>query len=144
MPGLWPDKFTSVTTINPKDLIERESKALEETTNGLVYASLTPSALGMLDKHVFIYDMIIKSKYLENYSFEVFSIKYDIPFYPLTLILEENIYKELEAGDKVDEFFHEREMTAETETALLDILKRIFCSERLGLVIGSLIHITKK
>ncbi|MCC5468358.1 hypothetical protein [Pelosinus baikalensis] len=140
MESLWPLSFDVEDEASPKEIVKFQIDKLEEITGGLVYAELIAEAqlseFFSNTNYDFNYTMRIRSKYLATYSFAVFSLKHNIPFYPVDIVIEEETRKELGLPGMV-------EPKLKNEDELIEMLKKIFTSQRINKIIGTLIRMSK-
>lgn len=110
MTSLWgKEKIQVVTT--PKKILDEQANELKGYSNDLLYGdvvSFTPtktiSPLEVNCERDFNYAFIIKSKYIEEYSYKVLSIHHNIKLFPLYLILNDD-FKESIKDDIASEGF---------------------------------------
>ncbi len=108
MKNLWKDLDTLTSDIkNPLDLIKEQSGYLSEGTGGIFYisdatlgnmGSVTKRALvdkGIKDR--FTYKVSLCSEYMQEYSYNIFNLYYDITFYPLIMNIPNTISEEIQS-----------------------------------------------
>lgn len=103
MESLWPEDLNSPKEEYnaPNKVLKEQSEKLMEITNGIIYGDLSKrDILGDLLSHNskpdfmkkdFNFNYELKGKYLDNYSYRIFSIHYNISIYPLIILLNEEI-----------------------------------------------------
>ncbi|AJH72086.1 hypothetical protein DJ86_661 [Bacillus cereus ATCC 4342] len=96
--NLWGDLSNLEEKRNPLDILKEQSGYLLDATNGLIYANIRNrepiGRLGEPEKE-FATIFSIRSKMMENYSFEVFALFYNITFFPMTAEVDENLAEAL-------------------------------------------------
>jgi len=100
-------------------------------------ASLTQSfnvqnELGDISENRFTYEFFISSKYTPNFKYRVFFLDYGIPCYPLEMVLDETIAKQINMDYNV---------ICNNEEELSALLKRVLNSDKMKDVINSLFTI---
>lgn len=137
MPDLWPDEITTSGMKAPATILKEQASYLGEKTNNLVRAYvLRIEAPPRVRKDDFGYGFALRAPALDDYRYRLFTIWHSIVLYPVTFDVDQDIFEEI--GDyKLDE-----DMTgflALTEEDMLDILSRIFRSQKTTRIIDSLI-----
>ncbi|APB70546.1 hypothetical protein PPYC1_09375 [Paenibacillus polymyxa] len=138
MDNLWPNFKAAEDIITPKEILEKQGQFLLESTDGIVYGIVeevpkhsTPT--GMAD--AFVYKFSIKSKFLEGYSYVLLYISHDITIYPITTKLDAKIVKELQISGLMKSVNSEKEF--------LGLLSKMFSTDRVQVVVGSLMKLSK-
>lgn len=93
------------------------------------------SKLGEQSDSEFTYEFFITSKYMPNFMYRVFFVRYGIAVYPLRLVLDETIA--IQINENCD-------ILIDNEDSFINILSRILNSEKIKQVIGNLYHINVK
>ena len=88
--------------------------------------------LGEVGKEGFTYEFFLTSKGTPDYKFRVLFMCYDIAGYPVTIILEEGIAAE------IDIFDHGYIYHLKDQHELMDLLRKIFSSDRLMGIVAKL------
>jgi hypothetical protein len=140
MDNLWPADFQEVEVVKPLDIIKKQADYLSTITNKMVYGEVEDSEglefiEGGFGFYSFNYRFLIKSKYVDKYSFRVLSFAHDIPIYPAIILLNDNIKKELD--------FNSRAVKSDNSESLTNLLKDILHTKKLREVVGSLITLSK-
>lgn len=148
MENLWPEDLnTPEEEYNaPNKVLKEQSEKLMEITNGIIYTDLSKrNALGDLlsnnskpdfIKKDFNFNYELKGKYLDNYSYRIFSIHYNISIYPITILLNDNIVNDIGLEKNkiyISDFNNYKE-----------ILKKVFNSNHLKQVITAMIQLSKE
>lgn len=149
MENLWGD-FKPRLINTPNTILETSIKQLRAISNNFVYAELSQSSGGntvnlTLGKYYkFNFAFLIKSKYLENYSFKAFSIHYDLISYPLQLKIDETIKKSIIPQIiSLGKDPNQSQITINSEDEFIRILKFILQSEKMKEIINTLYSVSK-
>jgi hypothetical protein len=139
MKNLWPEKFEEEQLISPKSILEEQAKLLPSITDGIVYAEVYPTddLYGTHTEFGFGFD--ISSKFLPSYHFKVLSVFHNITLYPVKIVLDEGIGKEL--GLDAPKFIYCKKIESSEE--LENFLGQVLKTERLKKVIGSIIRLSR-
>ena len=142
--SLWPDAFEENRLTSAKQLFEEQAKLLPKLTRDLVHASVetvhaidTPSV--EIDNE-FIYRFVLTSKFLDNYRFNVLYFSHDITLYPVKFLFDDKIGMELDAKKDV---FGRWFDSADTPESVERLLERVLKTERLKIIVGSIIRLSK-
>lgn len=153
MKNLWKDLETLESDMtNPIDLVEAQSKYLEEGTDDMLFieiddvykiSSVAKSAITEADiKNDFMYKVSLCSTNLSDYSFAIFTIFYGITFYPLLLSVPNEIAEEFVATtnfETVDSTSKNRVyFLAKTEEEYEQLLEAILNSETVRTVLKNM------
>ena len=113
-------------------ILKEQASILGQRTGNLVKAEVRQNhASGK----TFTFHFLIVAPPLDNYIYKLFEISYNIEFYPLRIKVDTAILKELNperAADPLD-------LEVESEEKFMEILKKIFKSEKTRQVIDSLL-----
>lgn len=151
MLDFWGD-FTPEVIQTPSAILNEIANELSTITNKFVYAEVSQFKEPEYDEYEiplitykFNFVFTIKSKYMENYSFNAFSIHHDMIPYPITIkidhIIKDSISKELESFDKED---IEDNIMVESEDEFKKLMKTILKSNKLREVVNMLYSISKE
>lgn len=140
MDNLWPESFQEIKIVKPLDIIEKQAEYLSTLTEKLVYGAVENSSGAefiKIDKclYSFNYNFDIKAKYIGRYSFRIFSFAYDIPIYPVSVILNDEIQNELKTMPQ--------NFKLEDSDSLINLLRDILHTNKVREVVGSLISLSK-
>jgi hypothetical protein len=137
MKSLWPEEFTEKEVKPAKEILEEQALLLPKLTGDMVKAGVRQwrDVEKLLTNHQrdFAFSFLIKGKFLKNYSFKVFDFSHEITLYPTTVEFDEQLSNEL--GMAVD-------IEIETEDQFIELLSKIFASERIKDIIGSIIKLS--
>lgn len=149
----------------PKDIVQYQCAELSKMTKGLVLGKIQEydnpiddyttgislsqslrsvveekevsiqSDLGELSGNEFTYEFFITSKHTTNFVYRVFFLRYGISIYPLRIVLDETIAKEIERNTKEK---------CESENDFYELLGEILNSDKIKTVVNSLLFINRK
>jgi hypothetical protein len=143
MKNLWPESFEENTKPSAKQLLEEQANLLSKLTGGIVFAEVTaiepPYARSMSILNDFVFRFNIKGKFLDDYSFNVLTFSHDITLYPVEFRLDEKIGRELDILKSAFGYT----VSIEAPEKLEEFLSRVFNTERVKSVIGSIIRLSK-
>lgn len=141
MGSLWPtfDDIKRVRT--PKEILEEQGKFLPKLTGDLVYAVVeefatfnNPSPSSDSLENQFMYKFLMKSKFIDRYSFELFAFSHDIAIYPVKMRLDQLVAKELG---------YSKIYNISNENHLNEVLGEILRTDRVKFVVGSMMSLAK-
>ena len=165
MKNLWNKTFEATNDVNlPDEIIKVQCSILEEVTNGLIVARISPHSgpifsyikdppfaalrglvepkiieiqenLGDVSEGYFTFEFFITSTSSPNYKYRVMFLRYEIPFYPVIIVLDESIASELSL---------EQTISCDSQEEFENIVERILGSKKLENVISSLLAIALK
>ena len=153
MKNLWKDLETLESDMtNPIDLVEAQSKYLEEGTDDMLFieiddvykiSTVTKNVIANVDlKNDFMYKASLCSAGLSDYSFTIFTVFYGITFYPLLLSVPNEIADEFVATsaiEVVDSTSKNRTyFLAKTEEEYEQLLENVLNSERVRTVLKNM------
>ncbi len=128
MDDLWPEYLTVTEMKAPIAILREQASLLGKKTQNIVQAQTDRVDA---DSDVFYYVFHIVAPGLGNYRYRLFAIRHNIDFYPVVFDIGQ---------DMKDEIYPDREkISAGSEKEFLDILKKIFQSERTKQIIQALI-----
>lgn len=138
--NLWPKDLSTTKTINtPKELLEQQAQYLQNQTNKILYANLN-NIISSVSKNSskynfdFCFEFSINSKKIQNYQFVLFKLQHNIEIYPLNLILDDKIAKELG--------YEDNELFVNNETEFISKLSSILKSNRVHQIVTNLISLS--
>jgi hypothetical protein len=130
MTDLWPNDLGTVTTKSPLTILKEQASLLGAKTKNIVKAKLQKSASNW--GVPFNYDFILNAPALDNYSYRLFIIAYDVDLYPVRFFVDDAIAEEM--GIKPREV-----LIATGEEQLIEILARILGSQKTRHVIHAIL-----
>lgn len=151
MSDFWGD-FKPEIIKTPNKILKEISEDLSKITNNFVYADIQQfdkESKNMYfnpdDFYEFNFAFIIKSKYMDNYSFKVFSIHHDIIPYPIYIkidsAIKDTIITEIKDFKKEE---LEGDIIAESEDEFKSLIKIILQSKKLREIINVIYSISKQ
>jgi hypothetical protein len=136
MTDLWPSDLGTVTTKSPLTVLREQASMLGTKTKNIVKArivrALSQSVSGSLP---FNYEFLIHAPALDNYSYRLFIIRYDVDLYPVKFELDQAIAEEMAVN-------REQGLIASGEEEFTQILARIFGSRKTRNVIHAILSQT--
>jgi hypothetical protein len=140
MDNLWGNFNTQDDQETPKQILEEQAKKLKSLTNGAVYATVESyfPEINYSTTTKFGFEFVIKSMYFEKYRYLVFSIEHDAHYYPLTIVLNENIERELFANE-----LQQESRTCSNKATFISLLAGVLKSKEVLSVIGALFKLSK-
>jgi hypothetical protein len=135
MTDLWPNIKDVPKRKTPSIILEEQASLLKEKTQDIVQAEIKRTTMVVFKEEIiklpFIYEFFIKAPILK-YKYKLFSIAYDILLYPTYFDIDREIEQEM-LGGKQDR------INANNEEEYLEILKRIFNSQKTIKIIQAII-----
>lgn len=151
MSDFWGD-FTPKVIQTPSAILNEIANELSAITNKFVYVEVSQFKENIYDEygfiiegHKFSFKFTIKSKYMENYSFNAFSIHHDIISYPVIIKIDPAIGNSI--SEKIRSFYNpnvEGELIVESEDDFKKLMKIILQSNKLREIINILYSISKE
>ncbi|MBU8730442.1 hypothetical protein KM915_10290 [Cytobacillus oceanisediminis] len=141
MKSLWPSSFDEQNSQTPQEILEQQAKFLPKITEDMVVAVLEEVEEDFFDKMIeglkgdFFYQFLLKSKFLPNYHFRVMTFSHEITIYPIYIRFEDEIKKELA--------LQARTLVINNEEEFIQLIEKLFNSERMKKVIGAMIKLAK-
>ncbi|MDR4954009.1 hypothetical protein REB14_17655 [Chryseobacterium sp. ES2] len=131
--------FSLETKKTPIEVVDETLQGFNKATGGLLNLSLFEKSnvekMRNQDPYSFQYDLILHSKFMKSYKFDVFELSFDATLYPCSLLLERGITEELK------ERFYEP-MVLDTESKLRIILEKVFTTKRFEEIVEGLMKIS--
>lgn len=137
--SLWPDDIVdSYNIASPGEILRNQASLLGKRTRNLVEAEVRcmydqkwcPS----LESHLsgeFVYVFYLVARTI-GYQFRLFSMRYDARPYPVSILLDEDIEAQIVDSPSG------QPITITTEHELVDLLRRIFASQKTRRIINAL------
>jgi hypothetical protein len=94
MIDLWPGDLATVTTRSPFTILKEQASLLGSKTKNIVNATVRDASV-YKDVKPFNYSFFIASPALGNYSYRLFTISYDVDFYPVEFKVDDAIAREI-------------------------------------------------
>lgn len=153
MESLWGNLEKNITSEmrNPKEIIESQASIFNNTEGNLAFIKVMSKKLTAVGKRRFeeydddvqgdfVYSFELKSSYLAEYVYEVFTIYYGIKFYPICIELSAGIESELKTYlqdfDKID--LDNSRYKIDNEEIFIEILRKILTTNELGTIIKNI------
>ncbi|MGO9117707.1 MAG: hypothetical protein ACLQPD_08860 [Desulfomonilaceae bacterium] len=140
MDDLWPrdlvDDFERTST--PLSVLKEQASFLGPKFGNLIEGKVEPASWTNEGRYPFQYSFSLFAPTLENYTFIMFYVCYDIELYPIQILLDEDILAEIE----IQEFSRicgNRMLEIDSQDNFLKGLRMIFGSKRLKKLIGALL-----
>ncbi|MCS4324026.1 hypothetical protein N1207_11000 [Bacillus subtilis] len=132
--NLWPE-FSASSTKSAKEILEKQAEFLPEQTNNLLYAEIPAIDMDNFTRYDYDlgYQFLIRSKLMDRYRFEMFSIYHNIVLYPVFVRLDRDIKTELD---------YEGSIHIHSEEEFVEFLRKVFSSSKVKNVIGSLMKLS--
>lgn len=139
MNSLWPNQFNEIEIKYGKEILEEQSSILPNLTNNMVVSDITKMTkmdvlLSGIKEADFQYSFYLRANLIDNYTFKLFSISYNIMGYPLDVIIDEETQSELELPSRVIELPSQHEFEV--------LLSKILQSQYVGDIIGAVMKFT--
>ncbi|MDA3788992.1 MAG: hypothetical protein PF503_10950 [Desulfobacula sp.] len=128
----------------PEQTILNAIKDFDKITQGL--ATLGIYDLNDFDKitsglkTTFQFELLLTSKFLDGYSFKIFSFGYDVSLYPVILNIESEISEEM--GNNKPSWMKST-VNADNEEFLLKLINEIFTTKKFKQTVGGLMKIAR-
>lgn len=155
MESLWGE-FDLENMSTPKSILEEQAKHLPKLTKNFVYAVLEEELSNKyLDKNKrtdFNYSFHIKGKFVENYSYRAFSIHHSIEMYPLIMRVSSEVKKDITIHlvnlglvvPFISPEYEDIQIEIKNEKMFVDVIKVILKSEKIHMVISSLVALSRR
>lgn len=134
-------KFKALEMKAPNELVKELTEGFIEATNGLVEMKLLKkSDLDKISSRLkcqFEFDLVIFSKYIRGYSFSVLEFGFDIELYPVYMLIDSDIYNEL----NFELTFDKKITSVSDEKEFINSLNLVFESKRFHNIIGGLMKL---
>lgn len=144
MIDLWPDNLGEESGRAPAAILREQARHLENKTNKMLTGRIEPSYLPKVtvmekfggDEDLFMYEFHLEAPVLDYYRNNLLTIFHGIDLYPVIIHTNETIRKDI-SRDVLN-------ITADNEEEFLDILKKIFRSEKTVTIINSILAQVKE
>lgn len=145
MNNIFKDGFEEPKANFPDKVMLEIMKSFETATQGLASLSIQEmrgiSRLGLGNLGTtFQYKIVLTSKYLKEYSFEVTSFGYDVSIYPVMFHIEEEIASEMGIGEDIN---GNCKLSSENEEQLVKAVEAVFSTEKFKNTVGGLMKIAR-
>ena len=135
------NKFKESEKEYPEELVSKSIDGFSKATSHLCEIQISPVADFAGDLYVdFEYRVLLLSNTIKSYKFEVFRFGYNVDLFPVSTILDENIFEEITSR----KMKHKQKLSQENEEQFQNLIKAIFESKRFQEVVSGLMKISKK
>jgi hypothetical protein len=134
MKSLWPDDIDQVEQKSPAAILKEQASLLGQRTKNLVVADVrAEEPPGYLDTY-FQYSFSIVAPTLSGYRYRLFSIRYSVALYPLSIIdIDDEVRKEVFPKTSFSE-----DVSVGSESEFLETIGMILRANRTKQVISTL------
>ncbi|HEU4560333.1 MAG TPA: hypothetical protein VFS20_20960 [Longimicrobium sp.] len=136
MPDLWPDNLDKVEIKAPVAILREQTTFLGTKTRNLVRATIgTPEIKRRIENEYgpFSYAFRLIAPALGNYQYRLFDIAHDVSLYPVRIMPDSDVARELGVHP------NEGEVIANNEQEFLDVLAAIFRTDKTRQIIHAMI-----
>jgi len=132
MTDLWPTDLGTVTTKSPVTILKEQASLLGAKTKNIVKAKVQKTPSYIVPAMPFNYEFMLHAPALDNYSYRLFVVAYDVDLYPVRFWVNDAIAEEMgiKRGD---------DLFATGEEQLIEILARILGSQKTRQVIQAIL-----
>ena len=117
---LWPDDIQVDDVLSPHIIVKEQGNLLGKKTNNIIVGKVRMNTYH--DK--FQYRFFLYSSPID-YQYQLFEFEYDLNLYPVKIIANKEIMKELSSGGD-----NEREILVNSKAELMEVLKAIFAAQK--------------
>ncbi len=135
MESFWPADLAFDEKNAPVTILREQASLLGQQTRNIVQAQVEPMSW-LTNPEKFGYVFYIITSLLENYRYKLFTIEYDVNLYPVTVKADEDIRDEI-LGKNIESLTVQ--MSADSEEAFSELLKRIFHSQKTKKIISAIL-----
>ncbi len=143
--NIFEDGFEEPKVNFPIDVVQDAIKGFEKATQGL--ASLIGLELDTMERmgsnlkdNTFQYQIILTSKYLKGYSFQVLQFGYDVTIYPVVICVQSEIGVEIKFKRSVGGIY---KISCADEKNLLQVINAAFSTTKFKRTVGGLMKIAR-
>ena len=143
--NFWSEGFQEPSAEFPHKIVDKYIQSFEETTGGLVslvlreffdYESITTK----VKSTNFQYKVMLKSRILTGYSFEVMSFAYDVTMYPVFVLPEDGIAKEVGISGTI---LLNGGLKVKDEDTFKELIEAVFKCPRFRSTVGGLLKVAR-
>jgi len=133
-------KFEESKRVYPDKVVNKLIKGFSNATGEVLELVVETDVLKFETQTDFVFRLLLVSHRLENYRFKVATFGYNVEIYPVSIVLDEQIYNEL-----FNKEMRPREIIKkDTEQEFEELMVQAFESERFQEVVTGLLKISKK
>jgi hypothetical protein len=136
MVNLWPAELEVTKLIPPVTILRQQASMLGQLTGNRVLSDVKARDG---EDDTFTYDFYIVAPSLNNYRYKLLTISHGVDLFPVTIQVEESIYKEIDSPKYFKDNKVHHSFWTDSEDNFLEILKAIFNSSKAKRVISSLL-----
>ena len=142
MRDLWPEDFGHISELKaPVTILKEQASLLGKKTSNLVEAEVVQYSSPTPGK--FDYTFYIVAPVLDNYKYKLFTISHGIDSYPVTIYVGEDMQAEIDLAE-IDLTEPREKLVAESESEFVEVLKKIFSTEKTKRAIGTLLSMASE
>jgi len=146
MENLWPDDINITEKKAPVTILREQASMLGEKTQNIVIGEVHKleaflnkalkerTGLILNEELRFYYGFYIVAPALGNYRYKLFTILHDVYLYPVIIYVDEDVKNEISPSVDVNS-----NIIANSEEEFLDLLKRIFHSQKTKKIISAIL-----
>lgn len=141
MESFWPSSFNPENFLTPAKILNIQADFLPKLTNDVVYAEVLNISdnynleLDIYEETDFCYQFVLKSKYMNQYKFDVLNIFHDIDVFPLKVYLNVDIAKDLGLNNN--------KRKIENEEEFKKLLKDVLQSKKISRVVNNILNLSE-
>jgi hypothetical protein len=152
MTDLWPTDIGTVTTKSPLTILKEQASLLGAKTKNIVKARVQRTKPAITPVKPFNYEFTLNAPALDNYSYRLFGVAYDVDLYPVRFWVDRAIAEEIgvkppeelsETGEqkptKKRRINRDESLIARREEKLIEILARILGSQKTRHIIHAIL-----
>lgn len=128
----------------PEKIVENAINGFSIATKNLLQMSIVElndvSRITSGIRKDFQFSLYLKSEYVEDYKFKIFSFGYNVELTPISIILDSSIFEEL-YGKEME---HRETLDIENEEHFNLLLEKIFKTNRINEIITGLMKIARR
>lgn len=142
--GIWDNGFEEPSVNFPEKIVLERIESFEKATDGL--ASMKMEQLDDIEKIGsklscnFQYRVLLTSRHISGYSFEIMKFGYDVSIYPAFIIFEDEIGEELRMPKNNRNI---RKIKFEDEESFTTLIDAIFKTQHFRKIVGGLMKIAR-
>jgi len=134
------NKFNESERIYPDEIVNKLIKGFPNATGQLLELVVETSMHNFETQTDFVFRLLLVSHRLENYRFKVATFGYNVEIYPVSIVLDEQIYNELFNIRMLAKDIKKKD----TEQEFEELMIKAFESERFQEVVSGLLKISQK
>ncbi|MCL2577139.1 MAG: hypothetical protein FWE27_03705 [Defluviitaleaceae bacterium] len=96
--------------------------------------------LGEIGSSVFTFEFYVTSSFIPNYKYRIMFMSYSIGYYPLLVVLDDEIASEISQKDSAGKVYQNAQCVNEQQ--FIELLRKVIGSKKVRKVIASLRHMS--